>query len=166
MIGVHYFMSEIDHKKIPFEKEKFKNMELISTSEDLEQKLREFQAKADNTTKIEETLRRSEYEKAIILDSIPELVTYQNLDLKLIWANRAASESLNLETKDLLGHYCYDLWHNRTEPCENCPVKKAIETGKPQEAEIVTPDKRYWLIRGYPVRDKNGEIDGAVEITL
>ena len=31
---------------------------------------------------------------------------------------------------------------------------------------MTTPDGRVWFIRGYPVRDKKGNIIGAVEVTL
>jgi PAS domain S-box-containing protein len=114
----------------------------------------------------EEALREAEQEKAIILDSLSELVTYQDRELGIIWANRAAGESVCLSADELVGRHCYEIWQQRSEPCIGCPVMKALETGEPHEAEMTTPDERVWLIRGYPVREEDGDIAGAVEVTL
>ena len=64
------------------------------------------------------------------------------------------------------GRYCYEIWPKRSEPCPDCPIVEAMETGQPQEAEKTTPDRKSWLIRGYPVRDDSGDVVGAVEVTL
>ena len=40
-----------------------------------------------------------------------------------------------------------------------------METGQQQEKERTTPDGRAWFIRGYPVRDANGDIVGGIEVT-
>jgi PAS domain S-box-containing protein len=114
----------------------------------------------------EEALRESEREKAAILNGVSELVTYQDRELKLIWANRTAGESVGISPEKLLGRHCYEIWHNRSEPCVGCPVVESFETGQPHQAEISTPDGRTWFVRGYPVRDENGNITGATEITL
>ena len=114
----------------------------------------------------EEALRKSEHEKAIILDSISELVAYQDTEMRVLWANRAAVESVGLAAEQLVGRHCYEIWNQRREPCVDCPVLRARETGQPQETEVATPDGRIWFIRGYPVRDENDNIVGAVEVTL
>jgi PAS domain S-box-containing protein/putative nucleotidyltransferase with HDIG domain len=103
---------------------------------------------------------------AAILNSMSELVVYQDTENKLLWANRAAAESVGLSLGELSGRHCYEIWHQRREPCAGCPVVKARETGQPQEAEITTPDGRVWFIRGDPVRDVNGNIVALVEGTL
>ena len=114
----------------------------------------------------EEALRKSEHEKAIILDSISELVAYQDAEMRVLWVNRAASESVGLAAEQLIGRHCYEIWNQRHEPCVDCPVLRARETGQPQETEVTTPDGRIWFIRGYPVRDENDNIIGAVEVAL
>lgn len=114
----------------------------------------------------EKALRKSEREKAVILSSVSELVSYQDRDLRIIWANRAAAESVDSPIDELVGRHCYEVWPQQSEPCTGCPVVRAIETGTPQSAEMTTPDERVWFIRGYPVRGPSGEITGAVEVTL
>ncbi|MBN1273921.1 MAG: PAS domain S-box protein [Candidatus Aminicenantes bacterium] len=114
----------------------------------------------------EEELRKAELLKAAILSSMTELVAYHDKEHKVIWANKAAGESIGLDLEQLAGRYCYKIWQQRTEPCIGCPVDKAIETGQLQEAEMTTPDGRTWFIRGNPVRDANGNIIGGIETTL
>jgi two-component system cell cycle sensor histidine kinase/response regulator CckA len=114
----------------------------------------------------EEALRRSEREKATILDSISESVIYQDAEMKILWTNRTAAESVGLALEQLAGRHCYEVWQQRSEVCVGCPVKKTLETGKPQQAETTTPDARMWLVRGYPLRDANGHVVGVVEIAL
>ncbi len=114
--------------------------------------------------RIENTLRESEKEKNNILNSIVELFAYHNQEMEVVWANEAAARSLDLELPELLGRHCYELWHQRTEPCPECPVVKAFQTGKPHEAEQTSPDGRIWYIRGYPVFDADGNIKGCIEL--
>ncbi|MBA7680353.1 hypothetical protein ES703_88668 [subsurface metagenome] len=114
----------------------------------------------------EEALRRIEQEKIAILDSMSEVVVFQDMEHRLIWANKAAGESMDTPPAQLAGRYCYEVWHQRSEPCVGCPITKAIETDQPQQGEMTTPDGRVWFVGGYPVRDANGDIMGIVESVL
>ncbi|HIJ66877.1 MAG TPA: PAS domain S-box protein [Planctomycetes bacterium] len=114
----------------------------------------------------EKEIRKSESDKSLILGSLLELITYQDRSLRILWANKAAGDSVGLAPEDLIGRYCYEIWHGRKKPCSNCPVAKSIETGRSQEAEMTSPDGRIWYIRGCPVLNEQGEPVGAVEVTL
>jgi len=114
----------------------------------------------------EEALKRSEQEKALILESIPEQVLYHDKEMRILWANSAAAESARRTPGELVGHYCYQLYMRRSEPCEGCPVVESLQAGEPRQAEMSFPGGPTLFIRGYPVRDAAGEIAGAVEIAL
>ncbi len=114
----------------------------------------------------EQKLRKSELEKAAILDGITELVNFLDTQKKILWANKAAGESAGLPAEELKGKHCYEIWGQRDGPCEGCPVQKALETGQFQEGEVVTPDGRVWLVKGHPVKDDKGNAVGVVELTL
>ena len=114
----------------------------------------------------EEVLRKSEWEKALILDSTQELVVFHDGEMRIVWANRAAAESVHLTGDQLKGRYCWELWHQRRSPCNKCPVVRSIRTGQPHSAEVTSQDGKVWLIRGYPARNAEGEIEGAVELCL
>jgi|GEM_PF-179704 len=111
----------------------------------------------------EKALRESERQKELILSSTAEMVAYYDTDLRVIWANRASAESVGSSPEELVGLHCYQIWHQRSEPCSGCPVLKARDEKTPGQAEIQTPDGRYWFLRGYPVFDEKGEVNALVE---
>ena len=148
---------------------------LKKAHDELEQKVLERTAKLAKANKqlkreiqergqAEESLRKSEEEKANILETMSELVLYVDTDMKILWANRAAADSVSLTADALIGKYCYKEWFQTSEPCPHCPAKKIFETGQPQEGETYSPDGRVWHFRGYPVKDENGKIIGIVEV--
>jgi len=112
------------------------------------------------------SLPSAEKENEAILDSLVEHVIYEDPELRILWANQAACDSAGLSRDKIIGRYCYAIWPQRKDPCPDCPVLKAIETGQVQEIEKVTSDGRAWFIRGYPVKNDRNRIVGAVEVTL
>ncbi len=105
------------------------------------------------------------FQEDTVLDALKEFVILYDKDMTILYANRSAAVSLNLKKEELIGKKCSDLWHREKYLCENCPIKRAIETGKFEEGEITTSDGKSWYIKGYPVRNKNLEIIGVVEVT-
>ena len=140
--------------------------QLIQDLVDSRQRIAELESAESEGVRTEEALRKALLEKDAILDSLVEYVIYQDTEMKILWANRAACESAGLAREDLIGRYCYEVWSQRSDPCPDCPVVEAMETGRPQEVEKTTPDGRAWFVRGYPVRDESGDAIGAVEVTL
>ena len=114
---------------------------------------------------IEESLKKEEKERSIVLETISEHIIYYDKEFNIISANKSAADSINLNPEELIGRKCYELWHNQNEPCEGCPVIKAFKSGKLTTAEMKTPDGRIWLVKGHPLYDNKGDIIGVVEIT-
>ena len=124
-------------------------------------------ALAIQRARIDEALRQSEHEKSLLLGSISEMVAYyRDESLEIVWANRAASQSVGMELGEIVGLHCHEVWHVAAEPCECCPVQAVFETGEAQTMEQTTPDGRIWLLRAYPVRDDDGRLMGVVEVGL
>jgi len=98
-----------------------------------------------------------------ILASTGEMFAYYDTQLCVRWANRAAADSVDSPVKALIGRHCYEIWHQRTTPCDDCPVLRAMETKRPQEGEAATPDGRTFVLRSYPVFDENGTVVGMTE---
>jgi len=112
----------------------------------------------------EQMLFQSESQKKAILNGIRTNIAYVDSNLRIIWANKTATASVNLESDDLCGHRCYELWANPAEPCLDCPSLKAFQTHKSEHLIMKTPDGRYWDEKGEPVFNDNGELVGVVEI--
>ena len=113
---------------------------------------------------MEEEMRRGQQELAAILDSISELVVYQDLSNRVVRANRAAGSSVGEAPQALTGRLCHEIWHHRSEVCELCPVVAARESGRSEEREVRDPFGRVFQIRGNPVRSEAGEVIGIVEV--
>jgi two-component system, cell cycle sensor histidine kinase and response regulator CckA len=116
--------------------------------------------------KADRIAREDEIKHAAIMENIQEMILLHDLNLTALWANRASADSLGLRPEEIVGRHCYELWHGRSEPCVVCPVLRAIHTGVQQEDDVFTPDGRAFYIKGYPVRDDDGTIAGAIEVTL
>ncbi len=107
----------------------------------------------------------ADLEREIILDSVSDHVIYQDTEHRVLWPNRAACESANASREELRGVHCYEIWPQRDDRCPDCPVADAMAAGQPRQTEKQTPDGRYWFVRGYPVRNAQGEIVGGIEVT-
>jgi PAS domain S-box-containing protein len=148
-------------------KDQYKKKEqLINELIDLCRRIAELEKSEAELKRAEEELQRAEEEKTNILETMSELVIYVDTKMKILWANRAAAESVGLTADALVGSYCYKQWFQNSEPCPGCPAIKVLKTGQPQEGETISPDGRAWYFRGYPFRDVNGEIVGIVEVVL
>jgi PAS domain S-box-containing protein len=119
----------------------------------------------------EEALRKSEYEKTLILDNASEIIAYHDTNHNILWANRAYLKATGLSLSQIRGKKCYHAW-GLDRLCKDCPVTKSIETGKLQSAELTPqnqphwpPDIGSWLSRVAPVKDETGNIIGAIEVS-
>ncbi|MDD5746931.1 MAG: PAS domain S-box protein [Candidatus Omnitrophica bacterium] len=114
----------------------------------------------------EEKLRYAEQEKAIILNSLNEYVTYHGPDMSILWANKAVVELLGIPPEQIIGRQCDELWHRKGQACSQCPVKAALVSGEPQSAEVILFNGTVAIVRARPVRDDQGKIIGVVEAAL
>ncbi len=99
-----------------------------------------------------------------ILDTLTEMIVCQDRDLRVLWANAASAASAGETPENMVGRHCYEIWHNRESPCQDCPLLEAMRTRRPAEARITTADGRYHLLRGYPTFDGGGNVTGVIEL--
>ncbi|MBN1814268.1 MAG: PAS domain-containing protein, partial [Anaerolineae bacterium] len=116
--------------------------------------------------RIEAVLRTAEEEKSLLLNSTLDLVVYHSRDMRILWANQTAAASVNMEQDELKGRCCWEIWHQRSEPCVGCPAILALKTGQPHMAEIGSPDGRKWFIRGHPLKNDKDQLIGVAEFCL
>ncbi len=112
----------------------------------------------------EEKFRRLSQEFNAVLDAIPDILTLQSPDLKVLWANKGAADGLGLEISDLIDKYCFELWYNRSVPCVSCPVQKSFQAGNASNDEKTTPDGNIWELRAVPIIDDEGKVTSVIEL--
>jgi diguanylate cyclase (GGDEF)-like protein len=114
---------------------------------------------------IKEAWLKTEQEKSLILQAMNDMVAFYNSpNLTISWANPAAAISVNRKLDEISGLHCYEIWHQRSEPCEECPVLKTFTTGQKQTIEKETPDGLTFELHSYPVFGNQNKIIGVVEI--
>lgn len=113
---------------------------------------------------MENKIKESEREKKAILDSILELLIYQDAEHRILWANTSAAKYAGKRGEELTGALCYEVLYRRKEPCAGCPVASALKTGVPQEGIVTPHEGKQFFVRGYPVKSQKGIIEGIVEV--
>ncbi|MGC9470513.1 MAG: PAS domain-containing protein [Bacteroidales bacterium] len=101
-----------------------------------------------------------------ILESLVEEAVFFSPQMEMLWANMAACKSkAGKYWKQSRGEKCPAALKNLNRPCDHCPVREAIDTGKMVTRGVTSSDGRCWLVSGIPVRDDNGKLLGGLEIT-
>ncbi|MEE4113267.1 MAG: PAS domain S-box protein, partial [Desulfobacteraceae bacterium] len=108
--------------------------------------------------------QRDEYQN--LFERVPCLITVQDRSYRLLRFNREFSQRFAPEPDD----YCYHAYKGRSERCVSCPVEKTFADGLSHQAEESGVDKdgspKHWLVRTSPIKDGNGKIVAAMEISL
>lgn len=71
-----------------------------------------------------------------ILTLVQDGICFLSKDLDVLYANPAMRFWYELDD-GLIARKCYETYHRRTEPCENCPAIKSMESGIPEAEEQI-----------------------------
>jgi len=113
----------------------------------------------------EENIQQTAKLWQMTFDSIPDMVSIQDKDFRLININKAYEQTFNLTLQELKGKKCYEIVHRSNCPVENCPHRKTLETKQIVREEIYEPRLGvYFEITTSPLLDDNGELLGTVHI--
>ncbi len=108
--------------------------------------------------------KREEYQT--LFERVPCLITVQDRNFQLLAFNHEFSGRF----APSLGDYCFRAYKGRDKKCEPCPVEQTFADGRSHitEESGINKDgtRSYWLVRTSPIRDANGEIVAAMEISL
>lgn len=114
----------------------------------------------------QEELNRQRHEYQELFEQVPCFITVQDKNLKLLRYNREFTRHFAANR----GDYCYEVYKNRSQPCEVCPVVMTFADGKPHSSEEtgITKDGKvsHWLAWSSPIRDYSGEITAVMEVSL
>ncbi|GAB1534432.1 hypothetical protein ADMFC3_00630 [Geovibrio sp. ADMFC3] len=113
--------------------------------------------------KMMESLRKTEREKAIILDVMNECIVYFSVDMNIIWTSNNISKIEGMCDFSSGSSVC----HEKTDEgrCRLCPVFATLKTNKKESAEIKIRDK-FFLFISHPVFGNLGELNGAVLVII
>jgi PAS domain S-box-containing protein len=114
--------------------------------------------------KLEKRIRESKRSLEAIFDGIQDHLSVQAPDYQILRVNRAVVENYKSSFRELIGRKCYEVYFQRTLPCEKCPVSVTIETKQPATSIIKIPEGTTTLqIFSYPILDEKGDLASAIE---
>lgn len=98
-------------------------------------------------------------------ESMPCYLTVQDKSLRLIDAN----EKFRKEFGEIDGRYCYQIYKNRSEKCEDCPVERTFRDGESHHSEEKVKNlggKEVWVIvYTTPIKDDQGNVTAVMEMS-
>ena len=98
-------------------------------------------------------------------DAINEFVSVHDLDFKIVRANKALADRFGKSPNELIGKYCYELFHGMDEPWPNCPHAQAMRSENAVTEEVNDPNIGCPLMVSVsPVFDSRGRPIGGVHI--
>jgi PAS domain S-box-containing protein len=115
---------------------------------------------------MEEKLRESKRFLETVFDSIQDGISVLDTQLNIVDANRQMKKWYS-HMLPLKGKKCYEAYHQRSTPCEDCPTSRSLKTGKLEMVEhpLKQEDMDMGTIElyAYPMLDDTGKPRGVVE---
>ncbi|MBI3600839.1 MAG: response regulator [Nitrospinae bacterium] len=112
-------------------------------------------------------LSKAEKEWEDTFNAISDMVSIHNSEHVITKANLSLYKRLKLPADKIIGEKCYKIFHNRTEPCEDCPCNKTMKTFKPETSEMQNPYLGgVFLINTYPIFDEKGKFISVVYVAI
>ncbi len=114
----------------------------------------------------EDAMRSSQQFLQNIFEAIQDGISVLDTDLRILSVN-PTMQRWYAHAVPLEGKLCYHAYHGRSEPCEICPSRRAIEQGTPQMdiVSLTGPEgRRGWLeLHAFPLQGPAGHTSGVVE---
>lgn len=99
-------------------------------------------------------------------DSITDLVFIQDMDFRIVKANKSFLKAVGKTSEEVIGRKCYEVCHHADHPWPNCPFKETLVTRLPASSEVDDPNIGVpLLVTTSPVFDDNGRLIGSVHIS-
>jgi PAS domain S-box-containing protein len=108
--------------------------------------------------KLEEELRLTTSQLQSTFESIEDLVTVHDRNLRVVMSNWHAREYVTEEERRSKP-YCYVCYMHRDKPCEICPTLEVFRTGQPVTMEVNNLySDRMLEVSAYPITDASGNV--------
>lgn len=115
--------------------------------------------------KMENMLLQAKQEWEDTFNTITDMITIHDKDFRIIRANKAADKILGLPFLESTDAKCYQYYHGKDCPPDDCPSCECYRTGKPASFEMYEPHlNRFLEIRAMPRLDRNDQIIGLIHV--
>ena len=115
--------------------------------------------------KMEHLILQSKLEWENTFNTITDMITIHDRDFNIIRANKAAEKILGLPFLGAEQAKCYQYYHGKDHPPEDCPSCECFDTGKPASFEMYEPHLDMFLeVRAMPRFDQNNQLVGLIHV--
>jgi PAS domain S-box-containing protein len=98
-------------------------------------------------------------------EAIPGYVTVQNAQFQIV----AANDAFRKDFGEFKGRYCYQVYKQRPEKCEDCPVERTFHDGQQHRGEEVVKTRGgklvNVLVNTTPILDDAGGVSEVIEMS-
>lgn len=113
--------------------------------------------------KLQDDYRKIAQEWQGTFDSISDAIWLLDSENKIIRANSATTNTLGLNSEQLIGKHCSTVVHGASVMPDDCPFPRMLST-KARAASEIKVDNRWMSISVDPILDDKNELIGAVHI--
>ena len=118
-----------------------------------------------DSKEMEHQILQSKLDWEDTFETITDMITIHDNDFNIIHANKAAIETLGLPFLDETKPKCYEFYHGKNNPPDNCLSCECIGTGKPSSFETFEPHLDMFLeVRAMPRFDSHNQMVGLIHI--
>lgn len=120
---------------------------------------REVQEKMGELETYNAELERKKQEIQDILNGIMDLLAVVSPDYRIVYVNRVFYDYFDIGRPE--GLRCYHVFRGRPGPCLNCPLRTALQTGKPDHVSFIDtrPDRSlHFEVVASPMFDARGRV--------
>jgi|GEM_PF-421717 PAS domain S-box-containing protein len=140
--------------------------EVETLSQAMEVMLAAIQARLREVEEANAALKEGENFLASVFDSIQDGIVIMDRDFTILRVNPSEEHQFRHDLP-MVGRKCYELRHGLSQPCEECPCREAMETGKTGYLlkKIEWEGRTNWVETfAYPLQDlATGQVTGVIE---
>ncbi len=115
--------------------------------------------------KAENDILRAKEDWENTFNAVPDLVAILDTNFRVVRANKAMADRLNVTPEETVGLTCYDVVHGLTSAPSFCPYNKLLEDGQEHTTEVhedlMGGD---FIVSVSPLHDKDGKLIGVVHV--
>lgn len=113
----------------------------------------------------DEKLKKALVEWDNTFNAITDFISIHDTEFRIVKANRTLLGFLRKKPEEIIGKYCYEVFHEKNEPWDTCPHARTMESRESRTEEVNDPHIGVpLLVTTCPVFDNDGKFTGSVHI--
>lgn len=160
----------LEESQLQSEQMRAQEEEMRQNMEEMQATQEQMQRQADEMRKMQKTLEVERSMLHVLMEYLPDRITYKDKESRILRVNRAKAVKFNLEPEEFVGKTDYDFFNKEHAEKAMRDEKQLIESGKATidvEERFVfnqTGDVGWSSVSRIPFRNDSGEIIGVIII--